>query len=120
MNDLILEKHSQSKNDDDENNLQKKSLKQAQQTHNLVRQLQAHESEKLKNTAALHLELIRKKDHEYGNENKDNDLLDEPDQIYKLLLKGIASLKKKLAELIQKINDILDELKFDLLDYEDE
>jgi len=70
----------------------------------IIKDLQTNEKEKLNTTAALHLERIRKK-------NEDTD-----ETITKLFRESILSLRAKLGELIIKINDILEELRYEVLD----
>lgn len=70
---------------------------------NLIVQLQQNEREKLNVTAALHLERIR----ECGSRS-------EGDR--RLLLEGIATLRQKIAGVIDRINETLEELRCALTD----
>ena len=75
----------------------------------LIDRLQKHEREKLNLTAALHLEEIRARSEEVepggGNE-----------RILTLLREGNKSLRGKLAECVEDINDVLEELRYCLME----
>lgn len=70
----------------------------------IIRQLQSLEKEKLNTTAALHLEQLREKNE---NINGNQSILD-------LLQEGIKSLQIKLGNIIPSINDLLEELRFEM------
>lgn len=80
-----------------------------------LRQLQAHEKEKLNLTAALHLERIRMHGH---NNNIEVDKQD--DRVSLLLSQGVTSLKQKLSLCIESINEILDEVRIYILEEDEE
>jgi len=79
----------------------------------MILQLQLHEKEKLNVTAALHLEQIRKNDYLL------NIGVDENDGTLRLLNEGIKSLKSKMSICIENINDLIDELKCEMMEEED-
>ena len=70
----------------------------------IIRQLQSLEKEKLNTTAALHLEQIREK----------NETMNQNQAISDLLQDGIKSLRMKLGNIIPNINDVLEELRFEM------
>jgi len=70
---------------------------------NLIVQLQQNEREKLNLTAALHLERIRA-------------CCCGTDADHRLLLEGIATLRRKISCVIEKINETLEELRYALTD----
>mmetsp|Transcript_33621 Transcript_33621/g.41181 ORF Transcript_33621/g.41181 Transcript_33621/m.41181 type:complete len:313 (-) Transcript_33621:318-1256(-) len=78
----------------------------------LVMELQRHEKEKLNVTAALHLERLRERNNELGmgadNEGDDGG----NDRIGRLLKEGIVSLKRKIGDCIESINEVLEELRY--------
>lgn len=92
--------------------------------HKQILKLQAFEKQKLNITAALHLEQIRKQDHCLGLENNPNDAdnhkMNGEDRILRLMNEGIISLKQQVSQCIENINDLLDELRCNIIDEEDE
>jgi len=75
----------------------------------LIGKLQRHEKEKLNTTAALHLERIREK----------NEVAPDGDErIRQLLIGGVASLRAKVTELINEINEVLEELRYEMAEEE--
>ena len=74
--------------------------------HKMILQLQLHEKEKLNVTAALHLEQIRKQDHLLSTGQDENEA-GGTDRILSLLNDGILSSKRKVAQCIENINEIL-------------
>uniref|UniRef100_A0A7R9VM29 Uncharacterized protein n=1 Tax=Pseudictyota dubia TaxID=2749911 RepID=A0A7R9VM29_9STRA len=75
----------------------------------LIGKLQRHEKEKLNTTAALHLERIREK----------NEVAPDGDERIRQLLKGgVASLRAKVTELINEINEVLEELRYEMAEEE--
>ena len=76
----------------------------------MLDKLQGYEKEKLQLTAAHHLERIRQRDQQR--------LEGEDERISKLLQDGVGSLHKKIATCIGNINEVLDELRCELLEEE--
>ena len=82
----------------------------------LITKLQTNEKEKLNLTAAYHLERIR-----HQNENINSNSPDKVDhRISKLLSEGITSLQEKLDKIVEEINECLEEIRYALLEEEDE
>jgi len=95
----------------------------------LVRNLQAHEREKLNLTAALHLERIREQQQqpqiEAGGENLEDgngggsggggDV-----RIAQLLREGVKSLEQKIANCVEAINDDIEEIRCAMMDAQDD
>jgi len=86
--------------------------------HKVILQLQSYEKEKLNITAALHLEQIRKHSHLLSLGYDENEST-KNDRILKLLNDGIVSLKRKITTCIENINDLIDELRCEIMDEED-
>ncbi|KAL7576733.1 hypothetical protein ACA910_005651 [Epithemia clementina (nom. ined.)] len=82
----------------------------------LLKQLQQHEREKLNSTAALHLEQMRKASSDADSANT----TERDNTSSQMLESGIASLRVNIATCIESINQVLEELRFLLLDAEDE
>jgi len=83
-------------------------LQQQHQRNDLskfVQQLQQQEKEKLQYTAAYHLERIRQQNHD-GN----------GDSIADVYTKNVQSLKQKLAVCVERINEILEELRCEMME----
>jgi hypothetical protein len=80
-----------------------------------IRQLQSHEQEKLHLTAAHHLERVRQQQH---NHQQPHDQVDP--RIAHLLDEGVASLSQKIAVCIECINEVLDELRCEMMEEEEE
>ena len=68
----------------------------------LIRALQRQEQEKLNLTAALHLERIRESSH----------INEDDERVSNLLKEGVILLKKRLAGCVERINEVLEELRF--------
>lgn len=83
--------------------------------HEMILQLQSHEKEKLNITAALHLEEMRKHSLLLNLGCDENDSMNE-DGTLKLLNDGIVSLKSRITTCIEKINDLIDELRCEMMD----
>ena len=76
--------------------------------------LQYQEKEKLNLTAAYHLECIRERNENIGS-------VDSADKrISKLLNEGVQSLKRKIDACIEEINETIEELRYALLEEEEE
>ena len=88
----------------------------------LLKQLQAHEKEKLHLTAAHHLERIRQRNnniqYQTSNGEDESSSLSE-DRISQLLREGVASLQFKINPCVESINEALDEIRCAILDEED-
>ena len=70
----------------------------------------AHEKEKLHLTAAIHLERIREK-------NEQLQAAQDP-SIANLLRAGVQSLQRKIQEVVEQVNEVLDEIRCYILDEE--
>jgi hypothetical protein len=81
----------------------------------LLKDLQAHEKEKLHLTAACHLERIRECNH---NGASSEDAAADP-QIGRLLKEGVQSLQQKIGACIEDVNEALEEVRCAMLE-EDE
>eukprot|EP00978_Attheya_sp_CCMP212_P026787 scaffold88801_cov55-Attheya_sp.AAC.2 len=79
----------------------------------LVKKLQDCEREKLNATAALHLEQLRATDPFLLEQDGKGDK-----RVSKLLHEGALSLKAKVAQTIEDINDIIEELRCEAADQE--
>ena len=79
----------------------------------LISRLQKGEKEKLNLTAALHLERIRAQSQrqlvEQSMESADT-------RISSLLHQSVDSLKQKIADIVEDINEVLEELRLSLLE----
>lgn len=75
----------------------------------LIGNLQQHEKEKLNATAALHLERIREKDEVASGGDE---------RIQRLLSDGVVSLRSKVTELIGEINEVLEEMRYEMAEEE--
>ena len=88
----------------------------------LLKQLQAHEKEKLHLTAAHHLERIRQRNnniqYQTSNGEDEGSSLSE-DRVSQLLREGVASLQFKINACVESINEALDEIRCAILDEED-
>mmetsp|Transcript_1746 Transcript_1746/g.3163 ORF Transcript_1746/g.3163 Transcript_1746/m.3163 type:complete len:292 (-) Transcript_1746:56-931(-) len=84
-----------------------------------IQELQMLEKEKLSLTAALHLERIRER-NEFLNiiaaTKKTEDIDDH--RILQLLRKGVTTLQNQISDCVEKINDVLEELRFAALELE--
>lgn len=80
----------------------------------MLTNLQSHEKEKLNLTAALHLERIREKNENVGNVGGADK------RISRLLSEGVKSLQGKVASCIEEINEVLEEMRYALLEEEEE
>lgn len=74
----------------------------------LIDQLQKHEKEKLNLTASFHLERIRMQNEE---QQASQDTMTK-----KLLKDGVKSLERKINACVERINEVLDELRCSLID----
>jgi hypothetical protein len=83
----------------------------------LLTNLQKHEKEKLNLTAALHLERIREQ-----NENINIGIVEggADKRISNLLSQGVKSLREKVASCVEEINESLEEIRYALLEEEDD
>jgi hypothetical protein len=80
----------------------------------MLSNLQSHEKEKLNLTAALHLERIREHNENVGN-------VDGADKRISILLsEGVKSLQGKVASCIEEINEVLEEIRYALLEEEED
>ena len=84
----------------------------------LVAQLQDREKEKLNWTAALHLERIREGNHHRQSSlsGHDSSAIGGDTTIAALMKKDVRSLQQKIAASVQDINDLLEELRCNLLE----
>jgi len=58
---------------------------------------------------------------EFGvDENITDDGIEEDDKILSMFNKGILSLKKQVSVCVENINEVLDDLRCELIDMEDE
>jgi len=100
-----------------------KGQKQGQEYKDVIKfikLLQSHEKEKLHLTAALHLELMREQNRELldidvGNTNSSTSNSNGgsgDEKIGILLRQSISSLRGKINECIENINDVLEELRY--------
>ena len=74
----------------------------------LIDQLQKYEKEKLNLTASFHLERIRMQNEE---QHASQDTMTK-----KLLKDGVKSLERKINTCVERINEVLDELRCSLID----
>ena len=94
----------------------------------LVSQLQAKEKDKLNWTAALHLERVREHNHRQSSSVPDSDSSagsnptprGRDDTIASLMKQDVASLQQKIASCVQDINELLEELRCNLLEEEEQ
>ena len=89
-------------------NAVKSTLTQKEHVQLLVN-LQQHEREKLNLTAAYHLERIRQHNNENVGQVKDV-------RIAKLLDEGVASLQQKLNARVEEINEVVEEIRYAMLE----
>lgn len=81
-----------------------------------IQELQTLEKEKLSLTAALHLEKIRER-NEFLRLATTNDQEQEQEEsdshrILQLLRQGVTTLQQKIVDCVEKINDVLEELRY--------
>jgi len=83
----------------------------------LLTRLQKAEKEKLNLTAALHLEKIRANSQKQLDEQQEK-AEDGPvdTRIALLLEEGVAALEQKILTTVEEINEILEELRFALME----
>jgi len=88
----------------------------------LITKLQSFEKIKLDYTTAYQLECIRLNHMKTDNDDDDNDNSMQQDEQYKkvrdLLQDGVKDLKKKIVKCMEDINDILEEIRYGILDEE--
>jgi DNA repair REX1-B len=81
----------------------------------LISRLQKGEKEKLSLTAALHLESIRAQ----TQRQLDEQIMETADtRISSLLQQGVSSLQQLIAAAVEEINEVLEELRFALIEEE--
>lgn len=83
----------------------------------LVCRLQQAEKEKLNYTAALHLEQMRSQAH--LSTEGDQTIDQSSASISSMLLKDVRSLKQKIIVSVETVNEVLDELKFAMVETEE-
>ena len=87
-----------------------------------LQQLQSFERDKLHLTAAIHLERIRERNHglqERMQNGKDASTSGGPgsnDRVSRLLKEGVASLETRINGCVESINEVLEELRFAVLE----
>ena len=84
----------------------------------LLTNLQSREKEKLNLTAALHLERIRERNENINTMDTATGSTD--DRISKLLNQGVQSLTQKIDAVVGDINETLEELRYALLEEDEE
>ena len=82
----------------------------------LLGDLQRHEKEKLSKTAAWHLERIREK-NEAAIVNGASASADT--RVHNMLQEGVTTLRSKIEELVEAINETLEELRYAALEEEE-
>jgi len=84
----------------------------------LVTQLQGHEKEKLQLTAAYHLERVRQSSHYQlvVDEEGGGGGTEEEIRIQNLLQGGVKTLHRKICTCVEKINEVIDEIRMELVD----
>ena len=82
----------------------------------LLGDLQRHEKEKLSTTAAWHLERIREK-NEAAIVNGASASADT--RVHNMLQEGVTTLRSKIEELVEAINETLEELRYAALEEEE-
>lgn len=82
----------------------------------LLGDLQRHEKEKLSTTAAWHLERIREK-NEAAIVNGASASADT--RVHNMLQEGVSTLRSKIEELVEAINETLEELRYAALEEEE-
>ena len=82
----------------------------------LLGDLQRHEKEKLSTTAAWHLERIREK-NEAALVNGASASADT--RVHNMLQEGVSTLRSKIEELVEAINETLEELRYAALEEEE-
>ena len=82
----------------------------------LLGDLQRHEKEKLSTTAAWHLERIREK-NEAAIVNGASTSADT--RVHNMLQEGVTTLRSKIEELVEAINETLEELRYAALEEEE-
>lgn len=80
----------------------------------MIAHLQKSEKEKLNLTAALHLESIRAQ----AQSQIDEQSMETDTRIASLLEQGVSSLKQSIAATVDEINEVLEELRFALMEEE--
>ena len=82
----------------------------------LLGDLQRHEKEKLSTTAALHLERIREKNEAAiaGAASASADT-----RVHNMLQEGVTTLRSKVEELVEAINETLEEIRYAILEEEE-
>jgi hypothetical protein len=86
---------------------------------NSIQQLQNLEKEKLHLTAAHHLERIRERANNQQLPGEEEGTAADA-RIQKLLQEGVASLRQKIHQTIEVINEVLDDVRCALLEEDDE
>mmetsp|Transcript_11742 Transcript_11742/g.25444 ORF Transcript_11742/g.25444 Transcript_11742/m.25444 type:complete len:296 (+) Transcript_11742:44-931(+) len=77
----------------------------------LIADLQRSEKEKLSTTAALHLERIREKNEEAVVMGSD-DTGAADSRVHNMLREGVATLRAKVQELVETINETLEDIRY--------
>jgi hypothetical protein len=83
----------------------------------LICRLQSAEKDKLNYTAALHYEQIRSQAHQLAVETSAR-TDDGGTTISSMLLEDVRSLKHKIAASVNEVNEVLEELRFAMIDNE--
>jgi len=89
----------------------------------LLGDLQRHEKEKLSTTAALHLERIREKNEAaiVGAAVASSGASASADtRVQNMLQEGVTTLRSKVGELVEAINETLEEIRYAALEEEEE
>lgn len=87
----------------------------------LITKLQSFEKSKLDYTTAYQLESIRLNHMKIDDDDDDNDDSTQDEQCRKvrdLLQDGVKDLKKKIVKCMEDINDVLEEIRYGILDEE--
>jgi len=85
----------------------------------LLGDLQRHEKEKLSTTAAWHLERIREK-NEAAIVNDNGASVSADTRVHSMLQEGVVTLRSKIDELVEAINETLEEIRYATLEEEEE
>ena len=89
-----------------------------QSAESFVKQLQELEKDKLNLTAALHLDQMRERNERLGAELQEKDGGDVDGRIATLLQESVQSLNSRIGDCVEKINEVLEELRYISADLE--
>lgn len=86
----------------------------------LIQQLQNNERDKLNATAAYHLECMREQQQQQHADRDNNDNNNKASNILGLLQQSIKSLKEKIQQCVNNINEVMEEIQAILVEEQEE